>query len=938
MLQKPLKLRDSEDYPFSEADILENISEAIIILDADWAIIYMNSHAEKISRKKRQKTIGKNFFHIFPEIKDPTYKKFFRKVLKTRQTDTIEGFYEPQDMWLTIKIFPVQSGGVGVAFQENTLRKRIEVIAASQSEALSLALKGASLEEVLNVLVLAVEKQTGHKATASILLLSDDGKHLLHGAAPNLSNSYCEAIDGMEIGENIGSCGTAVHRDEFVIAEDISIDIKWNNFRELALKNNLASCWSMPIFSTQNKSVLGTFAVYYPEVRSPAETDKHIVEVLSQTAAILIEREKENKARMLAEEAVNLSTKKFSKQRRLYETLLSNTPDLVYIFDLEGRFTYVNKALLKMWRRTWEDSVGKTCFELGYEPWHAEMHMREIEQVIKTKKPIRGDVPFTGMHGRRIYDYIFMPVLGEDGEVEAIAGTTRDVTERRKAEEAAQKSEERQRLALEASHSFGIWDWDIKNDVFTADERFGALFNLSPEEAKEGVKLEQVAQYIHENDFKRVLDVIKEKLQTGGHYKEEYRVRQKDGTIKWVSVRGNIQLDENGEAVRFPGVGVDITLERNAIEALREADQKKDEFLATLTHELRNPLAPMRNALYVIKSNSANAEAQTHAHELIERQISQIVRLIDDLMDVSRITRGKIRISKDIVDIQKAITDAVETVQPLIEERNHELILNFPDNPVFVEGDLVRLAQIFSNLINNAAKYTEQKGEIEVNIRQFGRVVEIEIIDNGIGIAKEKLPFIFDMFSQFEDPLNRSQGVLGIGLTLVEKLVELHGGSVDVESKGINEGTKFTVSLPVSVAQNADTPDSLCKVPNFTQQKIKVLVVDDNKDAAQTMGWLMEALGCEAQTAFDGKSAIKLALSYLPDLVLLDIGLPEMNGYEVCETMKKIPELKNTVFAAQTGWGQPEHKKRSKEAGFDHHLVKPVEMAALEAILNKINL
>ncbi len=937
MLQKLLKMQGFQKCQLSDTDILENITEAILIIDSEWNLVFMNKHAENITRQKQTKILGKNFFHIFPDNHGVVHEECYRKVMETRQADTIEAFYEPYDAWLIIKVFPIETGGIGLTFEENTLRKRMEIIAASQSDALNLALAGASLEEVLNVLVLAVEKQAGHKALASILLVSEDGKHLVHGAAPDLPDSYCEAVDGIAIGDNMGSCGTCAHLGEFVIAEDIENDRKWRDFRDLALQNGLRSCWSMPIFSSQNKSVLGTFAVYYPQPRKPVEADKHIVEILSKTAAIVMERNRENMARKKAENDVNLSVETLNKQRRLYETTLSNTPDLVYIFDLEGRFTYANKALLEMWGNTWEESIGKTCLELGYEPWHADMHMREIEQVIKTKKPIRGDVPFAGTHGRRIYDYIFTPVIGEDGEVEAIAGTTRDVTERREAEEAAIKSEERQRLALEASHSFGIWDWDVKNDLFTADERFGAMFNLSPEEAKKGVKLEQVVQYIHEDDIARVKEVIEKKLSSGGPYQEEYRIKQKDGSISWVSVKGHIQLNEKGEAVRFPGVGVDITLERNAIDALREADRKKDEFLATLAHELRNPLAPIRNALYVIKSDKSSLESLQQSHDLIERQVNQMVRLVDDLMDVSRITRDKITLSKEPLAIEKIINNAVEIVQPLIEAYGHSLIVNLPPNPIIIEGDLVRLSQVFSNLINNATKYTEKNGTIQVDVTSLDDSVEISITDNGIGIPEEKIHHIFDMFTQVDGALERSQGGLGIGLTLVKRLTNLHGGEVNVQSEGLGKGSKFTVRLPLDVSQDqAVSKQGTPLLDVFSKQEVKVLIVDDNKDAAQTMGWLMEALGCTAKVVNNGSSAIETAPDFQPDLILLDIGMPDMNGYEVCKAMQEMPELKDTVFTAQTGWGQPEHRKKSKEAGFHHHLVKPVEMAALEPILNEI--
>ncbi|PSJ16137.1 PAS domain S-box protein [Nitrosomonas supralitoralis] len=922
----------------SNADILETLTDAVIIIDANWHLIFLNRRAELVFRKKRQDVIDKTFLEVFPDGMGGIYEKCYRKAMEKREVDTIEAFYEPNETWLITKASPLQDGGISLVFQVNTLRKRMEILATSQSRALEMARSGEPLENILNVLILAVEDQAGHKLTASILIMDEDGDHLHHGAAPHLPGTYISAIDGLKIGDNIGSCGTAAYKKEPVIVEDIATDSKWTRFKELALKNGLRACWSIPILSAQNHTVLGTFAVYYPESRTPGESDKYSVEMLSHTAAIVIERYKEMQARNRAEEAVNAVAEKLKKQRRLYETALSNTPDLVYIFDLQGRFTYANEALLKMWGLTWEQAVGKNCLELGYEPWHAEMHGREIKKVIETKKPIRGDVPFTGTHGRRIYDYIFVPVIGDNGEVEAIAGTTRDVTERKEAEEAALKSEERQRLALEASHSFGIWDWDIKNDIFTADERFGTLFGLTSEEAKTGVKLEQVVKSIHEEDIERVRKIIKKKLRSGGRYTEEYRIRQNDGSIRWVSTRGHVQLDENGQAVRFPGVGVDITTERNAIEDLKEANRKKDEFLAILAHELRNPLTPIRNALFLIKSGKSSTDSEKRAYALIARQVDQLVRLVDDLMDVSRITYGKITILNDIHSVEEIINNAVETTQSLIEERKHKLTISLPQEPVYIKGDLVRLSQIFSNLLNNAAKYTEIGGEINIKAEEANKNVMINISDTGIGITVPMLTQIFDMFSQGRSSLEHSQDGLGIGLTLVKRLVELHGGKIKATSEGIGKGSAFSVCLPANVSTK-DLQNDIHHEHTYNDQpyhNMKILIVDDNEDVTYSMGLVMEALGHKVEIANDGRNALQIAHSFHPDLVLLDIGLGGMNGYDICMTMKKLPGLEETIFIAQTGWGQNEHLQRSKEVGFDHHLVKPVNIEVLEHILMDI--
>ena len=588
-----------------------------------------------------------------------------------------------------------------------------------------------------------------------------------------------------------------------------------------------------------------------------------------------------------------------------------------------------------MWGLSWDEAIGKTCLELGYEPWHADMHMKEIRQVIETKQPIRSDVPFTGTHGRRIYDYIFVPVIGEDGNVEAIAGSTRDVTERKHAEEMAKRAESRRRLALEASHSFGIWDWDIKQNLFTADERLGELFNLSSDEAENGVAIEVPKQYIHPDDLAACEAAICESINNRTPFDEEYRILQKDGTVRWASFRGRVIYNSSGEPERFPGVGVDTTRERNAIDALQEADRRKDEFLATLAHELRNPLAPIRNALEILQSDDYSQNQKSEAFGRVERQVTQMIRLVDDLMDVSRITRGKIRIHRKPVNLCEILGTAIETIQPLIDEKQHTLLVEKVAEPVWVNGDLIRLSQIFSNIINNAAKYTPPGGNIEVCISTCDGKVTIAVKDNGEGIPADKLKSVFDMFTQVDGALERSQGGLGIGLTLVKKLTELHDGTVNVQSDGVDKGTTFIVTLPVlsRVPKLASKPEKAHDVVDATAEKLNVLIADDNQDAAITMGWILEAKGCQVQVVEDGPSALKAVASFTPDLVLLDIGMPGMNGYELCTALRQNRALADTVFVAQTGWGQPSHIQRSKEAGFDHHLVKPLDLSDLEPIV-----
>ncbi len=378
---------------------------------------------------------------------------------------------------------------------------------------------------------------------------------------------------------------------------------------------------------------------------------------------------------------------------------------------------------------------------------------------------------------------------------------------------------------------------------------------------------------------------------------------------------------------------------RKSSQKLSDTDHRKDEFLATLAHELRNPLAPLRNGLELLRSPAVSAEVATQAQDIMEHQLTQMVRLVDDLLDVSRITSGKIELRTERVELAEIVKSAVETSRPLIDAAGHKLTVALPEEALWLDADPARMAQVFSNLLNNAAKYTRKNGRIQLRAERREGDVLVHITDNGVGLSADMLPRIFDMFSQVDTSIERAQGGMGIGLALVKNLVELHGGSVTATSAGTGKGSEFIVRLPLAAA-----PDNVKSVfsqkeepPHKEVSGTRVLVVDDNKSSAKTMGWMLELLfGHEVQLAYDGASAIAMARNFLPDLVLLDIGLPGISGYEVCHAMRQEPLLKNSKIVALTGWGQKEHRERSKAAGFDHHLVKPVTVDTLQGVLDSL--
>jgi signal transduction histidine kinase/ActR/RegA family two-component response regulator len=375
-----------------------------------------------------------------------------------------------------------------------------------------------------------------------------------------------------------------------------------------------------------------------------------------------------------------------------------------------------------------------------------------------------------------------------------------------------------------------------------------------------------------------------------------------------------------------------IELQREMREALAESDRRKDEFLATLAHELRNPLAPVRNAIHILRARLPPTPELQWARDVIDRQVTQMARLIDDLMDVSRITRGTFELRRERVSLVEVVRLAVETSRPSIDASGHDLVLRLPAEPIYLDADVIRLAQVFANLLNNAAKYTGPGGRIAVTAQRDADTVSVTVQDSGIGIPSEMLAQVFEPFTQLDRSLERARGGLGIGLALAKRLVEMHGGAIEAHSAGSGQGSRFVVRLPLSVQQTAAQAEAL-SVPVPARGRNRILVADDNYDSATSLSILLNDAGYDVRTAGDGVQALETAAQFRPDIVLLDIGMPKLNGYEVARHFRRQPWGRNMLLVAVTGWGGADHRQQTAQAGFDHHLTKPVDPAALTRLL-----
>jgi Osmosensitive K+ channel histidine kinase len=494
-------------------------------------------------------------------------------------------------------------------------------------------------------------------------------------------------------------------------------------------------------------------------------------------------------------------------------------------------------------------------------------------------------------------------------------------------------SEERLRFALAAARLYAF-DWDYRTGHVRRTENADALFGLNVHGTSD-----EFLDAMDPDDRIAFTRAIEAATPRDPYYQADYRITHRpSGERLFMSERGKVEFDPEGRPLRIVGVVTDVTDLKRAEEALLDADRRKDEFIAMLAHELRNPLAPITNAVQILRQPEHAAGAHVRAREIIERQVRHLTRLLDDLLDVSRITRGKLMLKKTRVELQSVVATAVESSRPLVDEHGHELVVRLPEQPVILDADPTRLAQIFLNLLNNAARYTDRGGKITLEAECEGEEVVVRVKDTGVGIPPEMLPRIFDMFTQVGRSLERAHGGLGIGLTLVRRLVDLHGGRIEARSEGAGKGSEFITRLPLAIgaaAEPSGTSAETAPRPQQTRTRRRVLVVDDNRESAESLAMLLQMGGHDVRTAYDGIQGIELASAWWPDVILMDIGMPRMNGYEAAQRIRAEPWGRKVRLIALTGWGQAEDRRRSAAAGFDAHLTKPIEYESLRTWLER---
>jgi PAS domain S-box-containing protein len=627
-------------------------------------------------------------------------------------------------------------------------------------------------------------------------------------------------------------------------------------------------------------------------------------------------------------------------------SIIDTVREPLLILDGHLRVQSANRSFYRTFRVSAQDTEGHLLCDLGDRQWNIPHLQTLLEEILVRHTSfddfeIEHDFPAIGrkvllLNASRLQqegvDGILLAIedVTERRQADSLGNGTNvehgvDISARRQIEEALRESEARFRTMADGLPLM-VWVHDAEGRQEFVNRTFCEFFGVSAEEvAGDGWQM-----LMHPEDAGRYTNEFLVCMRARAPFHAEVRVRAADGQWHWLESWGRPRFGRSGAFLGFVGTSADVTERKAAEAALQDADRRKDAFLATLAHELRNPLAPIRTGLELIEALRGDAAACEEPIRIMDRQISHLVRLVDDLLDVSRISRGKIQLRKERLELREVIDAALQMSGSGLSRDDRQLSVSVPSEPLAVEGDRVRLVQIVANLLNNAAKFTDKGGHISLRVVRQGDRVEIQVQDDGRGIPHERLDQIFEMFSQCKpDPA----GGLGIGLSLVRGLVEMHGGTVSAESGGLGCGATFTVSLPLCHSAPAQPTAEISTELGSLPTQCRVLVADDNRDIAEGLRLLLTTLGAEVRVAHDGAEAVRIFEDWPPTHILMDLGMPGMDGYEAARRLRaKHPDRAFRLIAV-TGWGQEEDRQRTREAGFDEHLVKPVRVHELKTIL-----
>lgn len=700
---------------------------------------------------------------------------------------------------------------------------------------------------------------------------------------------------------------------------DVWFDI-WDDVRPLveqALSGEAVYHENLPLTMSRNGYQEQTYFTFtYSPVRDEASEIRGMcVTCIETTAQVLAER------------------RRMQENERLHALFQQAPGFMAVVREPNHTFELVNDAYLQLVghremlgkpvREALPELAGQGFFELLDQVYGSGMAYVGRALPVKVQREI--GLPLE----ERFVDFVYQPIKNEQGEVFGIFCEGIDVTDNVRANDALRESEQRLR---QLANTIPHLTWMAQPDGFIHwyNDRWYEFTGVELDSAKGWAW----TNLFDADDVPIMLERWGNSVATGEPYEVTVRMRNADGEWRTFFIRAEPLRDVSGSIVQWFGTNTDITDLRKAQDELMTANRRKDEFLAMLAHELRNPLAPISAAAELIKLSGNDPQRAGRASDVITRQVRHMTDLVDDLLDVSRVTRGLIQLEAHNLELKLVLANAIEQTRPLIEARRHVLTTNVSTEHLVVHGDHTRLVQVVANLLSNAAKYTPQGGEIQLNLGLKGPDAQIVVHDRGIGIDAALLPHVFDLFTQAERTPDRSQGGLGIGLALVKSVVALHGGSIEAHSDGPDLGSTFTITLPLVHQNELPREDSADGVPRHTPQ-LSILIVDDNVDAAQTLGLLLQTKGYQVEIKADGKTALHDTASQHYDVLILDIGLPDMTGYELARKLRERSSLVRSTFLALTGYGQANDRVLSKMSGFDHHFVKPADIEKMEKVFQK---
>jgi PAS domain S-box-containing protein len=865
--------------------VLANMDEAFALMDRDFRLVEVNDEATRLMYHARAEIIGQIHWELFPGTFDNDLGRMYRQVLADDRPASLEHRYRTpagQDAWLEVRAFPTDEG-VAVLFRDITASRQAVADAALAAERVQLALDAGAIVGTW-VWTIPDNRMIADERFAQRFGL--DPRQCREGLALETAFDSIHPDDRERVREAIAQAlgRGGPYRCEYRVRQyDGSyVWVEANGRVELDASGN---------------------AVRFP--------------------GVLLDH---GERRRVASERDQATT--------LLRTFIEAVPGVAFAKDRDGRLIIGNRGVSDLLGMPQEAYLGRTDREVLADRAQADAVMATDRRIMdsgiaeQVEEEIRlpDGTPAWWLSTKA-------PLRDAEGAVVGLIGASVDITDRKRIENALRQSEQRSALAMDVAQ-LGTWAWE-RSGAITLDARTAQICGMGPTRA--AISLRDVAQRVHPDDWQRVRAALRMAVAaTGdGRFTEEFRLVRPGGGVTWVMTRGQATFEGSGErraSVSMIGSLFDVTERRRMIETLEQADRRKDEFLAMLAHELRNPLAPIGTAAQLLRLAPGDVDRVGQAAEVIARQVGHMTQMVDDLLDVSRVTRGLVQLEREPVELRSIMAAAIEQAEPLLQARHHSLVTESPGSEAIVLGDRNRLVQVVSNLLHNAAKYTPPGGRITLSIAASTDGVEIRVCDNGIGMDEGLVPQVFDLFTQAERTPDRSQGGLGIGLALVRSLVHMHGGRVSAHSAGAGQGSTFVVNLP-----HADTrrmPAEERPALQYGTHRRAVLVVDDNRDAAETLAVVLRVLGHDVTVAADGREALAAAAGRPDwDAFILDIGMPDMTGHELAVHLRQRIGGRPACFIALTGYGQAGDRAMTRKAGFDHHLVKPASIADIQALL-----